>query len=109
MKLSWIALMLLSLRRIAAAQASTCDISGYKPMDGVKAEKRTVALILTWQGEAGQQLMAQFAFRDGQPLVQEFAARSNSGGWINPRKKPHSGFSGDNWQASHLRWLGRVC
>lgn len=83
MKFSKIALMLTLSAGIAAAQTFTCDIGGYKPVDGVTAVIKNSTLILTWQGEPGQQLMAQFSIRDGQPLVQELAARSNSGRWIN--------------------------
>jgi hypothetical protein len=42
----------------------------------VKAEVKGNAVIFNWQGEAGQQLSAQFSLHDGQPLVQELAARS---------------------------------
>ncbi len=67
---------------VAAAQTFTCDLSGYKPVDGVKAEIKNNAVTVTWQGEAAQQLMAQFSLRNGQPIVQELAARSSDGAWI---------------------------
>jgi hypothetical protein len=82
MKLSSIALSLFFASSILAAQTPACDFSGYKPTDGVKAETKDNAVLLTWQGEAGQQLRAQFALRDGQPFVQQLAARVANGAWI---------------------------
>ena len=82
MKLSSIALSLFFASSILAAQTPSCDFSGYKPMDGVKAETKDNAVILTWQGEADQQLQAQFAVHDGQPFVQQLAARAANGTWI---------------------------
>jgi hypothetical protein len=64
------------------AQTFNCDLSGYKPTEGVKAEVKGNAVIFNWQGEAGQQLRAQFSLHDGRPLVQELAARSYGGAWI---------------------------
>ena len=64
------------------AQMPSCNLSGYKPIDGAKAEIKDNAVILTWQGETGQQLQAQFALRDGQPIVQQLAARTANGAWI---------------------------
>ena len=37
---------------------------------------------MTWQGERREQLRAAFTIRDGQPVVQELAARKEGGGWI---------------------------
>src|SRR5258707_10291407 len=82
MKLRKIALTLVLSSGIMTAETLNCDLSGYKATEGVKAETKGNAVILNWQGEAGQQLRAQFSLRDGQPLVQELAARSNGGAWI---------------------------
>jgi hypothetical protein len=38
-------------------------------------------LEVAWQGEAGEQLQALFTIREGHPVVQQLAARSN-GGWL---------------------------
>src|SRR5271168_3394248 len=67
---------------IATAQTFKCNLQDYKSVDGVKAEIGGNSVQLTWQGEAGQQLRAQFTLRDGQPAVQELAARKSSGQWI---------------------------
>jgi hypothetical protein len=58
---------------------------------------------MTWQGEGGQQLRAQFALRNGQPVVQELAARQGSGAWIVLGKDLIPGFPGDDGTAPHLR------
>ena len=69
------------LSGMAAAQTATCDLHDYKSVDGIKVETSQNAVELSWTGEAGQQLRAQFTLRDGQPLVQELAARKG-GQWI---------------------------
>jgi hypothetical protein len=47
------------LRRHGHSDTLNCDLSGYKPVDGIKAELKASAVVLSWQGEAGQQLRAQ--------------------------------------------------
>ncbi len=36
---------------------------------------------MSWQGQGAQELRASFGIRDGQPFVQELAARAASGRW----------------------------
>ena len=67
---------------IAAGRELNCDMSGYQPQDGLKAQMRGGALELTWLGERGEQLRASFTIRAGQPTVLELAARKNGGSWI---------------------------
>jgi hypothetical protein len=67
---------------VGAAQTLNCDLRDYKSVDGLKAEVSRGSVELTWQGEAGQELRAQFTLRDGQPVVQELAARKSGGQWI---------------------------
>jgi hypothetical protein len=66
---------------VCAAQGLHCDMQAYKAVDGVKAVADDGAVTLTWQGEHQQELRASFALRDGQPVVQELAARKAGGGW----------------------------
>src|SRR5260370_10467391 len=82
MKLRGIALSMVLSSGIMTAQTFNCDMSGYRPAEGLKAEVKGTAVVLTWQGEAGQQLQAQFSLRGGEPMVQQLAARSSSGPWI---------------------------
>ena len=70
------------LAAFAAGQDLNCDLGGYKPQDGLRAQLRTGALEVTWQGERRDQLRALFTIRGGQPIVQELAARKNGGSWI---------------------------
>ncbi len=65
-----------------AAQGTNCDLGGYKPQEGLKAEVRGGALELQWQGERKDELRASFAVRSGQPVVQELAAKSGGGKWV---------------------------
>ncbi len=76
-------MMLASLTIAAAANAQLhCDLAGYKPLNGLKAQMRAGLLEVTWQGERQEQLRAVFTIRDRQPVVQELAARKEGGAWI---------------------------
>src|ERR1017187_8732099 len=77
-----IELSVLAVMFSGLACAQPCDLNAYKPVDGIKAEATAGATQVTWQGERDQQLRAQFAIRDGQPLIQELAARKGQGTWI---------------------------
>ena len=66
---------------VFAAGQTPCDLTEYKPLEGVKAEQRQGVLEVTWLGERGEQLRASFSIRDGQPIVHELAARKGSGAW----------------------------
>src|ERR1035441_10830013 len=65
----------LLLAAIAGAQTLNCDFQGYKALDGLKAEMRSGALELSWEGERGQTLRAILAVNGGQPVVRELAVR----------------------------------
>jgi len=82
LRLSKVALGLALLSGAAAGQTVNCDLEGYKPSDGLKAEVRGGALEFAWRGERDQQLRAAFAVHSGQPEVQELAARKNGGQWV---------------------------
>jgi hypothetical protein len=69
------------LTGVAAAQSLNCDLQSYKATDGLKATTSGGVVTMSWQGEGGQQLRASFGIRDGQPIVQELAARAGSGKW----------------------------
>jgi hypothetical protein len=81
MKLCGLLLCLALVPGVAIAESLDCSLKGYKPVEGMKAEAGPDAVTLTWSGEAGQQLRAQFSIRDGQPVVKELAARAGSGQW----------------------------
>ena len=69
------------LTGVAAAQSLNCDLQGYKAMDGLKAATSGGVVTMSWQGEGAQELRASFGIRDGQPFIQELAARAGSGRW----------------------------
>jgi hypothetical protein len=69
------------LTGVAAAQSLNCDLQGYKAMDGLKAAASSGVVTMSWQGESNQKLRASFGIRDGQPFIQELAARAGSGRW----------------------------
>jgi hypothetical protein len=77
-----LALCVILFPGLAAGQTLKCNLQGYKPLDGLEAEVRGGALDVTWQGERGQQLRAEFTIRAGQPVVQELAARKQAGDWV---------------------------
>lgn len=67
---------------VSAAQTLNCSLSDYKKVDGIKVDLDRNSVALTWQGEGEQELRAQFTLRDGQPVVQELAARKKGAPWI---------------------------
>lgn len=73
---------LTSIAALAAGPDFTCDLSGYKAQDGLKAHMHQGVLELNWNGERQNQLRAALTVRDGQPVVQELAVRKNGGKWI---------------------------
>ena len=83
MKLLGVPLLMGLTVGIVAAQTPHCDSAGYKPVEGVRATIKDDSIVLTWQGEGSQQLMAQFSVREGQPVVQDLAARSKGAPWIS--------------------------
>ena len=66
---------------LGAGQNLNCDLREYKPVEGLKADHATGALQLSWDGERGRQLRAEFLIRNGQPLVHELAIRNGAGKW----------------------------
>jgi len=66
----------------AGAHAAPCDLSSYKPSAGLSAESAPDGVTLTWQGEAGANLRAQFALAGGQPVVREMAVQGQGGQWV---------------------------
>jgi hypothetical protein len=82
MKLRYLLCGLVVYSSAAFGQALHCDLQQYKPVAGITATAGANSVTLTWQGEAGQELRAQFTIRNGQPVVQELAAREGAGAWV---------------------------
>ena len=66
---------------VASAQDVRCNLQGYKAMDGLKAETSRNGATLTWQGEGKDELRASFGLQNGQPVIEELAARRPGGVW----------------------------
>src|SRR5690242_17069506 len=66
----------------AGAQGIKCEMQDYKLAEGLKAEATAGGVTLTWLGENRDELRASFGLRDGQPVVQELAARKPGGAWL---------------------------
>lgn len=75
-------LFALALSSAAAAQRFSCDLSAYKPQEGLRAEMRNGELQLLWDGARNQELRAAFAVHNGQPVVTDLAAKRQNGVWI---------------------------
>jgi hypothetical protein len=72
----------LALVASASAQRFTCDLSAYKPQQGLRAEMRNGEIELLWDGAHNQELRAAFVVRNGQPVVTDLAAKKPGGPWI---------------------------
>lgn len=59
-----------------------CDLSAYKPHDGLTARLRSGALEISWTGESRHQLRAAFTLQNGKPAIAELAIRNASGVWL---------------------------
>ena len=81
MKLCGLLLAIALSPGLVTGQTLHCDLKGYKPLDGLTAEVHQNVLEVTWQGERGETLRAEFTLRDGVPTVQELAARKPGGEW----------------------------
>ena len=82
MRLSNILLLAALCAGTAHGQEFTCDLSAYKPLDGLKAQMHAGTLEVLWLGERREQLRARFSIQSGQPLVSELAARKTGGNWV---------------------------
>ena len=56
MKVRGLLLCLALVSAAAVGETLNCNLQGYKPVEGLKAEASAQAATLTWSGESGQQL-----------------------------------------------------
>ncbi len=82
MKSGCVALVLALCSGVAAAQTTKCDMSGYKAVPGVGVDSANGAVVISWPGERGDELRANFALHAGQPVVEELTARKPGGKWV---------------------------
>ena len=67
---------------VGLAQGVNCNMQDYRAADGLHAAASAGGVTLMWQGEGQQELRAQFALRDGQPVVAELSVRKAGGAWV---------------------------
>jgi hypothetical protein len=77
-----LALSVAAFAALGVAQTLTCDLRGYKPQDGLRAEFRAGVLELTWQGERNEELRAVFGIQRDEPVIRELGARKPGGKWV---------------------------
>jgi hypothetical protein len=82
MKLGRVGFALMIFCAVCAAQEFHCDVKDYKSISGVNVTADKNSVEISWQGEHGQELRARFTLRDGQPLINELAARKPGGEWV---------------------------
>jgi hypothetical protein len=92
MRQSGITLRMLSAVWLAVVSASTaayadslaCDLAEYKASPGLTARVEGDLLVVTWTGQSGAELRAQFAIDGGRPEIRALATRKTaaaSGRW----------------------------
>ncbi len=106
--------LLASLAAPSAAAALPCDMSGYKPAEGLQAQLDGDTLTVTWQGARDAALRTRFAIDQGRPVVRAMEVRGGSGSWstlgsgLAPEFHLTSGVRRiSNQQLEPLRALGR--
>src|SRR5581483_7799613 len=73
--------LLLSAVPAFAADAVSCNMSGYKAQSGLSAIASGDGLVATWNGEAGQQVRIAFAVDAGKPVIRELAISRGGNTW----------------------------
>jgi len=68
-------------RPLLTAQASGCDMTRYKAIDGMSATAETDGLTLNWVGEMGADLRMRLGVDNGKPIVRDLAIRRKGGQW----------------------------
>src|SRR5437016_8097585 len=66
---------------LLGASELTCDMTGYRATPGLEARVEKDALLVHWNGEAGQELRAAFAIDNSRPVVRELAVRNKDSQW----------------------------
>jgi hypothetical protein len=78
------AVLILSLSAFAApaaAQSAACNMSAYKPADGLAAESDANGLRITWAADAGHSGRLSIALQNGAPVIQDLSLRRGDGAW----------------------------
>ncbi|MEO8661821.1 MAG: hypothetical protein ABI693_25370, partial [Bryobacteraceae bacterium] len=67
-------LLVLPLLAVAWLAAAPCDLSQYRPQQGLHATAREDGVALEWQGAGNVTLRSAIVVRNGQPVISELAA-----------------------------------
>ncbi|MGE3335192.1 MAG: hypothetical protein AB7I36_16225 [Rhodospirillaceae bacterium] len=65
----------------AVAQSVTCNMSGYKAVEGLTAASDAHGLVVTWAADAGQTGRLHIAVQNGAPVIQDISLRAGDGAW----------------------------
>lgn len=76
-----VALALPSRVPVLLADSLNCNLSQYKPAQGLTAAVEQDSLLVSWTGQGGSDLRARYAIESGQPMVRELAIRKGTGAW----------------------------
>jgi hypothetical protein len=77
------ALVLAIASTAAFADSLSCDLTEYKASPGLTARVDADLLVVTWTGQGGTELRAQFAIEGGRPEIRALATRKTAGGrWV---------------------------
>jgi len=63
------------------ADSMNCNLSQYKAAQGLTAAVEQNGLVVSWAGQNGADLRAQYAIDGGQPVVRELAVKKPGGSW----------------------------
>ena len=109
----WVGVLAFSLSVRLSAAALPCDLSGYKPAEGLEAKLDGETLTVTWQGARNASLRTSFAIEQGRPVVRGMEVRGGSGNWstlgsnLSPEFRVTSGVRRiSNQQLEPVRALG---
>ena len=72
---------LLFFAATAGASESVCKLADYKASPGLTAANEGHALVVTWEGQKGQELRLRFAIVSGTPTIQDISVRAKGGAW----------------------------
>ncbi|MBI2687098.1 MAG: hypothetical protein HYX27_12345 [Acidobacteria bacterium] len=61
---------------VTAHAEMSCDLSAYKPLDGLTAKLANNALTVNWQGANREPIRAEFTINNGIPTIRELAIRN---------------------------------
>src|SRR5438094_1032048 len=63
------------------ADSTSCNLSQYKAAQGLTAAMEQNLLVVSWSGQNGADLRAQYGVDNGQPILRELAIKKAGGAW----------------------------